>query len=136
MAAKDASRMSVEHGEASAARRTFAGCTIAVRAELACEQSFVAQDSVEGGAADSKLVCGAKLVPTIEFQHMLHVMPNYSIQQQASRGRRDWRFSARLWTDEQIFSANDAIGSFKKCAFEYACKLSQVSGPTMVQQSS
>jgi hypothetical protein len=44
------------------------------------EEGFVAEDAVEGGAADGELAGGAELVAAVEVEDVLDVMADYGVE--------------------------------------------------------
>ncbi len=44
------------------------------------EDGLVAQDAIEGGAADAELAGGAQLVAAVQVEHELHVMADDRIE--------------------------------------------------------
>ena len=44
------------------------------------EEGFVAEDAVEGGAADGELAGGAELVAAVEVEDVLDVMPDDGVE--------------------------------------------------------
>ena len=45
-----------------------------------CEDGFVAEDAVEGRAADAELARRAQFVPVVEVEHILHVVMDHGVE--------------------------------------------------------
>ena len=71
-------------------RRTWRGrpapCRRTIRAlrRSVGEDGFVAEDAVEGGAADVELAGGAELVAAVEVEYILHVLADDGIEREAA----------------------------------------------------
>jgi hypothetical protein len=97
---------------------------------------LVAQDAVEGGAADAELAGGAQLVAPVQVQDILHVLLNDRIQIQAVSGALPGaaRAGFQAGGQGQIFGPDDAVDGFEQRGFQHRGQLAHVSRPVVLQQ--
>src|SRR5271166_6145887 len=92
------------------------------------EDVFVAEDAVEGGAADAELAGGAELVAAVDVEDILDVVLNDGVEVEVvamhSRLERRWSFEAG--GQGEIVGADGSVAGFEQGGFKDGCQLAHV----------
>src|ERR1035437_1522742 len=126
------------HNDAYIPPKTTPISTQRVRASSSMRQDgFIAEDAVEGGAADAELAGGAQLVVPVQVQDILHVMLNDRIQIQVAGTHRrlQLRRGSRAGGQGQIVGTDDAVDGFQQSGLQHRGQLPHVSRPTVLQEA-
>jgi hypothetical protein len=101
------------------------------------ENGFVAEDSVEGGAAYGELAGGAELVAVVKVEDVLDMMADYGVEGEIVS--TDWMGLVELRLqaggEGQIAGADYAVDGFKEGGFKDGSQLSDVAGPIVLEEA-
>jgi len=99
------------------------------------QDGFVAEDAVEGGAADAELAGGAELVAAVEVEDILDVVLNDGVEVEGVRVRgrleRDEASRRRAGRDRR---ADGSVAGFEQSGFKHGGELAHVSRPVVLQE--
>jgi len=87
------------------------------------QDGFVAEDAVEGGAADAELAGGAELVAAVQVEHRLHVAADDRIQREVLRAKEGLQLGLRV----------EAGGAGKIVGMQYPQLFNLLQGRSSVQ---
>jgi len=99
---------------------------------------FVAEDAVEGGAADAELAGGAQLVAAVQVEDVLHMMLDDGVEIEAVGAHHGLLHILRGFQaagQGQVVGADDAVDGFEQGGFEDGGQLTHVAGPVVLQKA-
>ena len=101
------------------------------------QDGFVAEDAVEGGAADAELAGGAELVAAVEVEDILDVMLNDGVEVEgvAVHGRLERRRGFEAGGQGEIVGADGSVAGFEQSGFKHGGELAHVSRPVVLQEA-
>ena len=101
------------------------------------EDAFVAEDAIEGGAADAELAGGAEFVAMVEFEHGLDVMADDGIEREGFNLKDGLQAGLGVDTveDADVGGSDDAVVGLEQSGFKDAGEFADVAGPGVLDEA-